>query len=109
MNMKIKKLSSIVELLKEEKVFLKEKYKVKSLGIFGSYVRNKQTENSDLDVLIEFSETPTLLKFIELESYLNDRLGVKIDLVMKSALKSRIGKHILEEVIILWGKEKKKA
>jgi len=42
-----------------------------------------------------------LLKFIELENYLSDLLKVKVDLVMKSALKPRIGKHILEEVVFL--------
>ncbi len=78
---------------------LSERYSVKSLGVFGSYVHNKQRKGSDLDVLVEFFEVPSLLKFIELEHYLADLLGVKVDLVMKDALKPAIGRHILAEVV----------
>jgi len=49
-------------------------------------------------VLVEFSKNPTIFKFINLENYLSDTLGVKVDLVMKDALKPNIGKHILNEV-----------
>jgi predicted nucleotidyltransferase len=65
---------------------LKEKYHVSYLGIFGSYVRGEQEQGSDLDVLVEFSKTPTIFKFVNLENYLSDALGVKVDLVMKDAL-----------------------
>jgi len=73
-------------------------YQVKSLGLFGSYVRREQHEDSDLDILVEFREIPGLLRFIELENYLTDILGVKVDLVMRDALKPRIGQRILNEV-----------
>jgi predicted nucleotidyltransferase len=52
-------------------------------------------------VLVEFSETPSLLKFINLENYLSDNLGIKVDLVHKSGLKPRIGEQILAEVVYL--------
>jgi len=78
-----------------------EKYKVKTIGVFGSYIRGEAKEKSDLDVLVEFSEPISLLKFIELENYLSDRIGVKVDLVMKNVLKPRIGKHILQEVVTI--------
>lgn len=77
---------------------LKEKYQVSYLGIFGSYIRGEQKPESDLDVLVEFSRTPTIFKFVNLENYLSDTLGVKVDLVMKDALKPNIGKQILNEV-----------
>ena len=81
---------------------LREKYKVTSLGVFGSYVRGEQRKRSDLDVLVELGDdTLSLLKFIELEHYLSDLTGVKVDLVEKSELKPHIGKHILEEVVAL--------
>ena len=76
---------------------LKEEYKVASLAVFGSYVRGEQTNSSDLDIVVEFSETPGLLEFIELENYLSDTLGIKVDLVHKKALKPNIGKNILNE------------
>ena len=64
-----------------------------------SYVKGKQTKDSDLDLLVEFYETPGLLRFIAMENYLSDMLGVKVDLVMKDALKPAIGKRILAEVV----------
>ena len=77
---------------------LRDQYNVKYIGLFGSYIRGEQTPESDLDILVEFSKTPTLFKFINLENYLSDNLGIKVDLVMKDSLKPNIGKHILNEV-----------
>jgi hypothetical protein len=78
---------------------LAEKYHVRSLEVFGSYVRNEQTAESDLDVLVTFDKTPGLLKFIGLEYHLSDLLGVKVDLVTKDSLKPRIGQRILSEAV----------
>jgi predicted nucleotidyltransferase len=78
---------------------LRERYGVRTLGVFGAYVRDEQHRSSDLDVLVEFDYTPTLLEFVDLQYYLGDLLGVKVDLVMKRALKPAIGRRILEEVV----------
>ena len=78
---------------------LAEEYHVSSLGIFGSYLRNEQTSKSDLDILVSFAETPSLLRFIKLENYLTDLLHIKVDLVMRDALKPKIGERILREVV----------
>jgi predicted nucleotidyltransferase len=91
-------LEEIQKRVKERKGELKEEYKVKEIGIFGSYIRGDQQENSDLDILVDFEETIGLFKFVALERYLSRLLGVKVDLVMKSALKPRIGARILKEV-----------
>lgn len=81
---------------------LRERYGVAALGVFGSYVRGEAKRTSDLDVLVEFSgRGMTFFKFVELENYLTKLLGIKVDLVMKSALKPAIGKQILSEVIML--------
>ena len=84
-------------ILREHLPELREKYGVKSLGIFGSYVRGEE-EDSDLDLLVEFIRTPGLA-FFGLELYLSELLGVEVELVMKSALRRRIGQRILEEVV----------
>ena len=97
----MKTLEEIKQWLVKHKLTLQEQYKVSELGIFGSYVRQEQTENSDVDLLVEFSETPSLLKFVNLENYLSDNLGIKVDLVHKKGLKPRIGERILAEVIYL--------
>ena len=97
----MKTFEEIQEILSQSKPIVQEKYKVKEMGIFGSYVRGEQNEASDVDVLIDFEQAQSLLKFIELENYLSDTLRVKVDLVMKRVLKPRIGKNILAEVIYL--------
>ncbi len=97
----MKTLEEVKQWLGQHKPFLRERYKVQELGVFGSYVRKEQTEASDVDVLVEFSETPSLLKFVNLENYLSDNLGIQVDLVHKSGLKPRIGERILAEVVYL--------
>ena len=97
--MKEKDITRFRQTLKLHRPLLADRYKVQSLGIFGSYIRQEQHPDSDLDVLVTFSETPSLLKFIALENYLSDLLGVKVDLVMQDALKPNIGPYILREVI----------
>lgn len=88
-------------MLSGQKTELKKRFKVKTIGVFGSYVRSEQGVNSDVDVLVEFEEPVGLFEFMALENYLSDLLGVKVDLVSKKALKPHIGEHILEEVIMI--------
>jgi predicted nucleotidyltransferase len=94
-------LEGIINILKEHKEELKKRYGVKGIGIFGSYVRGEYKGKSDLDILVEFEEDADvdLLKFVNMENYLSELIGVKVDLVERSGLKPRIGKHILKEVI----------
>ncbi|ADI74125.1 DNA polymerase beta domain protein region [Methanohalobium evestigatum Z-7303] len=80
---------------------LKKRYPIKYLGIFGSYVRDEQTPDSDFDVLIDFNKPISLLDFAGLELELSDTLSVKVDLVSKTSLKSIIGKRIMDEVVEL--------
>ncbi|MDI6734786.1 MAG: nucleotidyltransferase family protein [bacterium] len=99
----MKPLERIKKVLKEHEEELKEKYGIKKIGIFGSFVRGEDKKDSDLDILVEFEEDAKigLLKFVNMENYLSELLGVKVDLVEKSALKPRIGKNILKEVVLL--------
>ena len=85
--------------LSEHKALLKEKFKVKTIGVFGSYVRGEQKNGSDVDILVEFEEPVGLFEFMRLEFFLSDLLGVKVDLVSKKALKPYIGEYIKREVI----------
>lgn len=78
---------------------LRKRFHIQYLGVFGSYVQGSPRRDSDLDILVEFSETPSLFEFIELEGYLSKLLGVKVDLVMKGTLKPLIGRQILNEVV----------
>lgn len=85
--------------LRKLKPYLVARYKVREIGIFGSYVRGEQKKKSDLDVLVDFTEPVSLLKFIEMENYISENIGLKVDLVMKDSLKPRIGSHIIKEVV----------
>ena len=92
-------LDEIKNLLQQHKPELSEKWKVRSLGIFGFYVRGEAGKSSDLDLLVEIDDPKMgLLRFIALENYLSDLLGVNVDLVEKQALKPAIGRHVTEEV-----------
>ena len=96
-------LENIINILKEHKEELNAKYGVEEIGVFGSYVKGEQKRRSDIDILVEFKPDAriSLLDFVGLENYISDLLGAKVDLVEKSALKPRIGKHVLNEVIAL--------
>ena len=94
-------LKKIEKIVKENKLVLTKQFKVKEIGIFGSVVRGGDKETSDVDILVEFEEPIGFFKFLELEEYLTDLIGRKVDLVSKKALKPRIGKHILKEVAFL--------
>ena len=87
----MKKIEEIKAKLKEHKEELREKFKVKEIGVFGSYVRGEQKKRgSDIDILVEFKEPVSLLKFMDLEEYLSKLLGLKVDLISKKALKPKI-------------------
>ena len=94
-----KKLQKYLEFLRKNLPYLAREYHVATLEVFGSYVRDEPRKDSDLDVLVTFTKTPSLLKFIRLENYLSDNMGVKVDLVMKDSLKPHMGRRILDEAI----------
>ena len=96
----MKTLSEIKEILRKHKKELKERYKVKSIAIFGSYARGEQKETSDIDILIDYYEPISLLKLIELENYLSDLLGVKVDLITKNSIHNPYVKKSIEEDLI---------
>lgn len=79
---------------------VKEKYHVKSMGIFGSVARGDDTETSDVDILVEYDIVPGFFGFIQLEKFLSDELGGrKVDLATRKALKEVIKDDILKETI----------
>ncbi|MBN8656425.1 MAG: nucleotidyltransferase family protein [Anaerolineae bacterium] len=91
------RLQKYLEILREKKPYLVEQYHIASLEVFGSYIRHEEHKKSDLDILVTFTRPPSLLKYVRMENYLSDLLGVKVDLVMKDSLKPMIGKNILRE------------
>jgi predicted nucleotidyltransferase len=94
-------LQGYLSILREHMPEIRKRYEVRSLGVFGSYVRGEETPRSDLDILVEFADAPDLFKFMDLEDHLRALLGVKVELVSRKALKGSIGRRILSEVISL--------
>jgi len=92
-------MDGIMRMLREHLPEMQRQYGVRSIGIFGSYVRSEEKRRSDLDILVEYDRVPTLFEFVRLERYLSKQLGVKVDLVMKASLKPNVGRRILEEVV----------
>ena len=88
----------IIKIIRNNKPEMESHYGVQRLGLFGSYVGEKQRKKSDIDILVTFKRDIDLFDFLDLRKYLEDQLHVKVDLVMESALKPAIGKRILSEV-----------
>ncbi|WP_019639214.1 nucleotidyltransferase family protein [Paenibacillus fonticola] len=91
------KREEIENKLRTEKQYLKEHFYVEKIGLFGSFARNEQTENSDIDLLVEFSR-PVGFEFLDLKDYLESVLGREVDLVTPKAIKPYMKDEILSEV-----------
>ena len=94
----MKTRQDIFKILSRHLPQLKNEYGVEKIGVFGSVVRAEQTAESDIDILVEFSQAIGMVKFLQLENNLQDLLDTKVDLVTKSALKKHIGRQIMHEV-----------
>ena len=99
----MKTLKEITATIENLKPLLADRYGVETIGVFGSYRRGEQTKKSDIDILVTYQENahPGFFKFLELEEFLEKELDTKVDLVTREALKPYIGKHILEEVVMV--------
>jgi predicted nucleotidyltransferase len=80
-----------------------QEYHPEHIGIFGSYARGDQNENSDIDILVKFEDEITLLQLIRLENELSERLGIKVDLVTEGALTSiKIKDAIYKDLTVIY-------
>jgi len=95
----MKTLYEIKQTLIRCKPSIQEHYHVTELGIFGSYVRGEQHDKSDVDVLIDYEEAPSLLELASLENYLSTTLDMPVDVVTKRGMKPQIKERVLSEVI----------
>ena len=94
----MKQLEDFTKIIEQHRQILEQKYKVKRIAIFGSYVRGEQTNESDIDILVEFIE-PVGFLFIHLADFLENILGTKVDLLTPDAIKPNREKYIMEELI----------
>ncbi|MEK6581824.1 MAG: nucleotidyltransferase family protein [Nitrospirota bacterium] len=92
-------IESIKTILAGHSNELREKYKIKEIGIFGSYIRGEQKRRSDIDILVEFDEPVSLLDLVGAEIYLSELLNIKVDLVPKRDLRPELKDRILKETV----------
>ena len=97
----MKTLEEIRKVLASHRQELKDKYKVKNIGIFGSYVRGEHRAKSDLDVLVEYDSPVSLLQIVALENHLTALLGVKVDLVPRRNIRKELKASILKEMVLV--------
>jgi hypothetical protein len=90
--------SKVTKDLARLKARLMKKYPITSMALFGSYARNEQTPESDIDILVEFNGRMGS-NFIDLANEIENALGVKVDLISKRGLKERYLKAIEPELI----------
>ncbi len=97
----MKELQEIRGIIKSHMDVLTGQYHVGKIGIFGSFLHGAQNEDSDLDVLVQFSETVSLIELIRLEEYLDEILDLKVDLVLEEGIKPALEDIILQEVVYI--------
>jgi hypothetical protein len=96
--MRTKDLLMSLRALKPE---MTARYKVKEVGLFGSFVRGEQGGASDIDVLVDFGEGADLFDLVGLALFLEEELGRKVDVVPKGALRAELRDSVLAEVVPL--------
>ena len=95
----MKSIEEIQTIIGGDKNTLEQQFFVDKLAVFGSYGRGDQHNESDVDILVEFSKPIGFVAFMRLEKHLSDLIGIKVDLVTRKALKPYIGKSILRELV----------
>ncbi|MFV9676342.1 MAG: nucleotidyltransferase family protein [Methanosarcinales archaeon] len=96
-----KSFQEMKNIIKENKKLLEDRYKVKEIGVFGSFVSGEQKSGSDVDILVDFYEVPDLFEFINLERYLQRILKKKVDLVRKPVVRKELKEKILNDVVYI--------
>ncbi len=93
------KTETILAKLNELKPLIVARYKAKEIGLFGSFARGEQHENSDIDLLVDFEDGADLFDLVGLSDYLEEALKQKVDVVPKRALREELREAILREVV----------
>jgi len=97
----MKELDEIKDIIRQQRGVLRDQYGVAVVAIFGSYVRDEQKTESDVDLLVEVLRPVSLLELAGAEIYLSEILGAKVDLVPKRSIREELKKAILEEAVAL--------
>jgi len=89
--------------LQQQVISILQPYEPIRIGVFGSYARGENTSDSDLDILIKFKKQMGLLKFVEVQQELSEKLDIEVDLVTENSLKNpRLKKYIQQDLITIY-------
>ncbi|AKG92150.1 putative nucleotidyltransferase [Geoglobus ahangari] len=97
----MKTLEEIISILKKHRDEIKREFKAEIIGVFGSYARGEGKPDSDIDILVRFMEGATVFDLVGLAEYLEEKLGVRVDIVSERALRPELKDRILKEVVIV--------
>lgn len=95
----VRSLEEVKLQLQALKPTLKKRFSVETIDVFGSYAREEQTENSDLDILVTYSGAVSLFTIYDLKQYLKRKLHMKVDVVSKEYLNKHIKDQVLKEAV----------
>lgn len=96
-----RKLEALIEILRGLEGQIREQYRAEIVGVFGSYARGEQGAGSDLDVLTRFLEGATLFDFVGLGDFLEEKLGLRVDIVSERSVREELREGIYEQVVRL--------
>jgi len=96
----MKKLEKVEEILKKHKEYLRNKFYIEKIGVFGSYSKGTQKDKSDIDIFVEFYQ-PIGWKFFTLKEFLENILGMKVDLATINSLKPQMIEDVLKDMIFV--------
>lgn len=91
--------TKILNLLRDLKGEIRQKYKAQIKGIFGSFARGEQKETSDIDILVDFDDDADLFDFTGLALFLEEKLNLRVDIVPEKSLRKEIKSSVLKEVV----------
>ncbi len=95
----MKTLKEIIETIKDLKEEIEKRYKAEIIGVFGSFARGEQKETSDVDILVDFHKDATLIDFTGLSIFLEEKLGIRVDIVPKNSVREELRERINQEVV----------
>jgi len=91
----------IKETLRNLEEEVRKRYRAEIVGPFGSYVRGEQKDTSDVDILVRFLEGATLFDFVGLADFLEEKLGIKVDIVPVDTIRKEIREQVMKEAVYL--------
>ena len=92
-------LDTVLAMLAAHRDEIRRRFGVRELAVFGSFARNQAGADSDVDILVEFADTPDFDRYMDLKFFLEDLLGRRVDLVIRHALKPRVRPRVEREAV----------